>query len=283
MTRKPPVATIRSRRLAAILREERLAAGLSVAGIAALADLDPASVYRAEKPGCRLSPNNVKSLLQACGTDEEKIRHAVGLAKEAGQRGWWEDYRLSSDHATFVAMESEASAKAAWEPSIIPGLLQTAAYARTVISAGPDYLEPARVERLVRVREQRQKALLREDPLRLTTVIGEAALHCAVGTPALMRDQLAHLSGLARHPNVTVRVLRCGAGAHPGMTGPFAILRYPDSADPGVLYVESLAGALWVDKPAEVERAHRAFDRLAALSLSPDASIGLIAEVAVSV
>ena len=281
MKGKPAVPTVRSRRLAAILREKRLGSGLTATEAAHRADLSPATVYRAEEPACRLSPNNVKALLAVYGvTGQDEIRRIVALAREAATNGWWQAWDLSEHYAAFVALEAGAAEKIVWEPSLVPGLLQTAAYARAVIAAGPEYLPRGRLDKLVRVRAERQKALYREDPLRLSAVIDEAVLHRPVGTPAVMREQLAHLREAAQMPNVTVRVLPSSAGAHPAMTGPFQILRYPDVADHDVLYTESLAGPVWAEEPHDLERAHRAFSRLSALALTPGDSLSLIAAAA---
>jgi len=281
VTGGPPVKTVRSRRLAAILREKRRAAGLTPTEAARRADLSPATVYRAEEPACRPKPNNVKALLQVYGvTDPAEAARIITLAKEAARPGWWHQYDISQHYASFVALEAEAAAKLVWEPSLVPGLLQVPGYARAVIACGPDYLPPADVDKLVRVRAERQKILHREDPLRLTAVLDEAVLRRPAGTPAVMRDQLDYLRQAAGLPNVTVRVLPSGAGAHPAMTGPFAILRYPDPADHDVLYTESLAGPLYAEEPRDLERAHRAFCALSSLALSPRDSLGIIAAAA---
>ena len=283
MTKKEPVPTVRSRRLAATLRSARLAAGLSAAEAARRADVSDETVYRGEKPGCRLSPNNVKALLQVYAQrgaiSAAEIPMFVELAKEAARPGWWQDYRLSERLAMFVALEAEACDEHLWEPSRIPGLLQVPGYARAVIEAGADWLEPARVDDLVRVRMERQKVLVREDPLRVMAVIDESAVRHMIGGPALMREQLAHLRETAAMPNAVVRVLPSDAGAHPGMDGPFAILRYPDQSHPDVLYAETAAGGMAFENAADVERAHRAFSRLSALALAPGRSIDLIRTV----
>lgn len=282
MARSKPVATVRSRRLAVYLRSARQAAGLSFAAAAEASDLDDATIRRAEKPAeCRPQPNNVKAMLIAYGvTDAEEIRRIVDLAKQAAQPGWWNGFALSADHAAFVAAESEASAEMAWEPSLVPGLLQLPGYARVVIRSGPELLLPGQVERLVRVRTERQKVLVREDPLRLSVIIGEEALRRVVGTPALMREQLWHLAEAAMNGPAVIRVLPDSAGAHPAMSGPFAILRYDGDGDHDVLYCETLAGALYEEADEALERARRVFSHLETLALSPRESMDLTARYA---
>lgn len=276
-----PVRTIRLRRLASILREKRLAAGLSPEQAAARADVSRAWVYRAENAEARPQPNNVKAVLLACGvTDPEEIRQVVTLAKDAARPNWWESYALTRELAGLIALEAEACEKRVWEPSLVPGLLQVPGYAREVITSGPDYLDPERVEQLVRVRLERQKALWRENPLRVVAVIDEAVLRRVIGSEDVMREQLAHLAGMAEHPHVVVRVLRDRAGAHPGMTGPFTILRFPAEVDGDIVYCEGPAGAVYAEKPAELERSRRAFSQLSALALPPGETLDLLRETA---
>lgn len=279
--RKEQTPTVRSRRLAARLRELRDASGLSATVAGEKAYLSYNWVYRAEKPNCRPEPNNVAAILKVYGvTDEAEVRQLVELAKEASRPGWWDRYRLSADHATLVAFEAEAAAKKVWTPSLIPGLLQTPDYARAVIAAGPDDLKPRRITELVTMRGKRQAALRRDGPLQLAVIVDEAVLRRIVGGRDVMRAQLGHLFEMAHLPNVTVRVLPDGSGEHPGMAGPFTILRFPDPSDADVLFVESLAGNVYAEKAEDVERAHRVFARLETLSLDPGGSMDLVARFA---
>lgn len=280
--RKEQVPTVRSRRLASILREKRDASGLSVTVAAEKAYLAPSWVYRAEKANCRPEPNNVAAILRVYGvTDEDEIRYIADMAREASRPGWWDSYALTSDHAEFVAAEAEAAVKMVWEPCLVPGLLQLPAYARVVIASGPDVLTPGRVEELVRLRMERQRVLTREEPLRLTAVIEEAVLRRMVGTAALMREQLWHLAEIAHEGPAVIRILPDATGAHPAMRGPFTILRYADPAtDHDVMYCETLAGALYAETDEVAERGRRAFAHLETLALPVRESMDLVATYA---
>ena len=273
--------TVRSRRLAAILREKRRASGRKQKEVAAHLNRTVEWVCRTENPAtCRPSVGDVRALLAFYKvTDPAEVERVAAIAAEVRQPGWWHEYELSSKFATFVALEAEAHEAYVWEPSVIPGLLQTEAYARAVIASGPDWLSRDRVDALVRVRAQRQKILHAEDPLRVTAIIDEAVLRRVVGSKDLMREQLARVREAAAAPNVIVRVLPSCAGAHPGTTGPFIILRYADQDGHDVLYVESPAGGMYYEDTDDVQRAHRAFGRLASLSLAPGRSIDLIRTV----
>ncbi len=275
---------MRSRRLSGLLKQYRRTAGLDQAAVAAYIGHHKVWVSRVETPEwCRPSVGDVRALLTLYGvTAPDEADRVVRLAMEVRQPGWWQEFGLSEAHATFVALEAEAAGKRAWEKGFIPGLLQTEDYARAVIAAGPDDLDPGRVERLVRVRMERKKALHRPAPLRLHAVIGEAVLACPAGGRDVMAAQLRHLADAAAEPNVTVQVLPFAAGAHPGLSGSFTILEYPDPDDHDVLYCDTLAGAVYAEGPRDIARAYRVFSHLIAVSLSPHASIDLAAKYAAS-
>jgi len=94
-----------------------------------------------------------------------------------------------------------------------------------------------------------------------------------------MRRQLEHLIRASRWPNVTVQVLAFECGAHAGLTGPFAILEFPERTDPDVAYTESPGGMIYLEKDREVRSCAETFDRMRATALSPGASVELIQQV----
>lgn len=106
----------------------------------------------------------------------------------------------------------------------------------------------------------------------------EAALDLRVGGPAIMRAQMKHLIAMAELDNVTLQVVRSDVGAHPGVQGPFAILKFPDADDADTVYVETVAGELFVEDADEVDRFGNAFRKQAVVAESPEATIALIAE-----
>jgi hypothetical protein len=81
-------------------------------------------------------------------------------------------------------------------------------------------------------------------------------------------------------PHVTIQVVPFGAGAHPGMEGPFLILGFPEQADPDVVYVDSTSGGFFLELTPDVERYSLMFDHLRAAALKPDDSIDLVAQAA---
>src|SRR6185312_13800308 len=140
--------TVRSRRLAGILKEYRKASGLRQPEVAAYVGRISVGVARTETAAtCRPSVGDVRALLVLYGvTSPAEIEQVVDLARQVRETGWWHDYGLSDTHRSFVALESEAAGKRVWSDMFIPGLLQTEGYARAVITAGPDTLDDARVD-----------------------------------------------------------------------------------------------------------------------------------------
>src|SRR6266581_3197448 len=162
---------------------------------------------------------------------------------------------------------------------LIPGLLQTEDYARAVIRAGNVNAANEDTERGVALRMDRQPLLTRDGAPELWAVIDEAALRRGVGGPGLMRLQLDHLLEVSSMPNVTIQVLPFAAGAHPAMGNPFAILGFPERADPDVVYVHDLTSCLYVEDVEEVDRHNLIFNHLRATALSISDTAAFIATV----
>lgn len=117
-----------------------------------------------------------------------------------------------------------------YDPLVVPGLLQTEAYARAIVVGGPNELSAEQVDQRVAIRTERQQLLTRTtDPLRLWVVLDEAALRKKVGGAKVMREQLRCLLEMSELAKVTLQVITDEAGAHPGMTRPFTVLTFPRS------------------------------------------------------
>ncbi|WP_374227448.1 DUF5753 domain-containing protein [Streptomyces sp. AC512_CC834] len=126
---------------------------------------------------------------------------------------------------------------------LVPGLLQTEDYARAVIAQMRPDLTPDQVDALVKVRMERQAGRESgEHPATLWAVLDEAVLHRVIGSPAVMRQQCAHLVQAGEQPNVTVQFLPFSLGAHPGLYGPFVILTFPRPTAPLV----------WLENPNQL-------------------------------
>jgi len=274
--------TLRARRLAAELQRRREATGMSREEVARQLEWSTSTLFRIETGRNRPQPGNVRMLLELYGVTGPERDGLIQLTREARQPGWWHSFRdvLPNPYEVYIGLEAGAASIRNFEPIVVPGLLHTEDYARETFRNGPMELDPEEVERLLEVRMARQKILSRDDRPRLWAVIDEAVIHRIVGGAEVMRGQLRHLAEAARQGKTTVQVVPYRAGAHAGTTGPFVILDYTEATDPAVVYVETLAGDIYLEERSDVDRYTLAFDRLVAAALHPDDSVQLIEQVA---
>ena len=275
-------------RLTRELRRTRKDAGMTQDQVAAAIEWSLSKLIRIEGGGVSISISDLKSLLTLYRiTDEDHVEELVALARAARQRSWFTAFRdiTSPQYVTFVGYEAAASIIRQFEPTLIPGQLQTEEYARAVT------LEYAadRVDKLVEIRIRRQELL--EEPRRLFFfILDEAAIRRQVGAPTnpgIMRRQLRRLIETARQPNITLEIVPFSAGVHPGMKGSFTVLEFAGD-DEDILYLENARGggsnpsALLTGEDPQILQHRVAFERLREQSLGPKKSIELIAEVAES-
>lgn len=232
----------------------------------------------------RPNPRDIRDLCELYEADPHKREELETLAKEGREKeGWWHPYRtmVSQAYSTYIGLEAGASELLAFDPLVINGLLQTASYARAIVTDGPEELSAEQVEQRVQIRAERQQFLTRsDDPLRLWVVLHEAALRTVVGDDEIMREQLLYLLQMSALAKVTVQIVPFSAGAHPGVMGGFTILSFPEPEDPGAIYIENPAGELFLEEPAEVSRFKIAHQRLLAKALNSDDSRHLIKNTA---
>ncbi|MCZ2526196.1 helix-turn-helix domain-containing protein [Streptomyces sp. HB2AG] len=277
-----PNPTVRRRRLGGLLRRLREAAGLTLEEAAAHLECHKATVSRLELGRSGVRTRDLRQLLILYGvTDEERIEPYLKMAKQGRESGWWERHAdgLRPAYTDFIALEAEATEVRNYQPLLIPGLLQTPAYARAIIGAHPAVVTEKELERRVEVRLSRQALLTDGRGLRFWAVVGEGALRSAVGGRNVMREQLEHLLSAARLPNVDVQVLPCDVGEHPGGSGPFVILTFPLPEESHIVCEEGLLTSVYLDSVEEVKSYASAFDALRAAALSPRKSQDMIAEL----
>jgi transcriptional regulator with XRE-family HTH domain len=266
--------TVRRRRLALELRRLRESAKLTCEDVAERLECSASKISRVETGRVSVSPRDVRDMLQIYGVPQDQRESLVQLARDSRQKGWWHAYSdsIQPHFATYLGLESAASEIRIYEVSLIPNLLQTEDYARTVISAGMVTSPQDDIERQVELRMARQPTLTRPDPPKVWAVLDEAALRRRVGGAGLMRLQLEYLLELSELSNVSLQVIPFGGGAHPAMV-------FPERVDPDVVYLEDLTSALYVEDVDEVDRYNMFFNHLRATALSFDASAGLITSV----
>jgi hypothetical protein len=202
----------------------------------------------------------------------------MNLARESRQQGWWQSYELMG-LSTYIGLENGAASLKEYEGTVVPGLLQTADYARAMHRNNQPEMLPERIKQLIQVRLTRQLILTRADPPHLWAILGEAALRQSVGGPAIMRAQLDHLIRISTLPNVTLQILPFSKGANPSLSGSsFSIMRFAPPA-PNAVYTEVLFGWIYLERLSDVERYQMAFEVLSDAALKEEASKKFIAEL----
>jgi transcriptional regulator with XRE-family HTH domain len=268
--------TLRRRRLGGTLRKYRNDAGLSLERVAQAMGWDNSKLSRIETAKSRILPQDIEPLLKLYEvTDPEVIKGLEGLAKDAGKQGWWQTYGdvVALAYKDHLTLESDAESIHIYTPGLIPGLLQTGAYAREIIAATALTRTPEEVIALAEVRKMRQAILTRPPrPLKYWAVIHEAVLHQRFAAqPSLMREQLRHLLDMADLPNITIQIMPLSATPHPGVLGLFEVVRFPQPW-PTVVNLENIRGSYFVEGTEDVKIFETAFDRVVAAALPVDDS-----------
>jgi transcriptional regulator with XRE-family HTH domain len=277
---------VRRRRLAAELRGIRESKGKSGDAVAAALKWSPSKISRYELARTGLKPREVERLLDYYEITGARRALLLELAEDAARKGWWEEFAdsLSSDYQQFIALEHEASSIAMWHIEAVPGLLQTEAYARHVISSYSQVepIAPGMIERLVKVRMRRQQALTREPPLQLSVVLDESVLRRRIGDASVMDGQIKRLAYEADRPDITLQILPLDA-QHSVFAGSFVIFRFGPDDDAilqDVVSAEHLRNAFSVEGERETYLHRIAFRMLTDAALDPLASKALLLDMA---
>jgi len=267
--------TIRRRRLGVELRRHREAAGVTIDVVAERLGCSTSKVSRIETGHTSAASRDVQDMLDIYGVNDEIKNELVEIAREARQKGWWHPYSTVLSGA-YVGLEAAARSIRTYEQQVVPGLLQSEAYAIAMIRAARLGDTDQQIEQRVRVRMARQSLLIQDDPIDLRVVLDEAVMSRPVGGDDVMRDQLVRLIHAARLPNVTLQILPFAAGAHAGMDGTFAILEFEEDRDADVVFAENATGGLFLEKVEELRKYNSIFETIRASALDPEESIEMI-------
>ncbi len=283
----PASPTVRRRRLAAELRGIREDKGKSGDSVAAALRWSPSKISRYERARTGLRPREVARLLDYYQITGPRRELLLGLAEDAAQKGWWEEFTdsLSEDYQQFIGFEHEAASMAIWHVDVVTGLLQTEAYARHIISSYTriEPLPPGVIGRMVRVRMQRQQVLSRTE-LQLSVVLDESVLRRRVGDESLMYEQLQRLVREADRPNLTLQILPLDA-QHMVFGESFVIFGFQadsDATQQDVVITEQLRSSATLEGERETYLHRIAFQALSEAALSPAESRALIRDAAES-
>jgi transcriptional regulator with XRE-family HTH domain len=260
----PTAPTVLRMVLGKRLRQLREQAGVSFDEAARAIEVTPLTVRRMEKAEVGLRIPYVKELLRTYGVRDTETDDFLSLAREANRPGWWHKFRdvLPDWFSAYVSLESEAAVIRLYEPQYVPGLLQTHDYAAALLRVGFPNESPADVDRRVALRLTRQDLLAKPEAPAVWAILDETVLRRPVGGPEVMRAQIDRLAEATERPKVRIQIMRFAAGPHPGAYGPFHYFRFGFSELPDIVYTEGLAGAQYVDQPADVVTYLEVLDRM---------------------
>ncbi|WP_051773266.1 helix-turn-helix domain-containing protein [Saccharothrix sp. NRRL B-16314] len=244
--------SVRSRRLAYILKKLRSATGVSTDAVGEALGMSGSKISRIETSGMGIYLDDLEKLLDFYQVGRQQRVELLDLARHAEQRGLLRmtNQKLHEDWQTWADFEDEAGSLLHYQPLVIPGLLQTPEYARTLIRATGHTLSDHQVDALVASRMARQGLLSRSTPLKLDAIIEQSVLERPFGGPGAHTRQIRHLIDASEHPNITVRVIPTDAALHGGLSGPFVILEYDD--DPSLVLVENKVASLFIDEDEQI-------------------------------
>lgn len=259
----------------------RTSTGMTLKDAAELLDISVSGLSKIETAQQRVRVRELPAFFQVYGiTDEAKQGELLRLARDAAKTNWWQEYAgvIRDPLADYLSLEEDAAAIGVFNGLLVPGLLQTEAYARAVVEASREWQAADEIERFVGLRMQRQSVVRRDNPVRLWAVVTEGALRQIVGGQEVMVDQLQHLiESCTQAPHVTLQILPYTVGAHAGMDGGFAILSF--ATGPAVVCVENLTSTIYLEQEVEVGRYATTFDYLKSAALSPRQSLSKIRDI----
>lgn len=270
--------------LGARLRRLREASGISAEDAANAIRASRSKICRLELGRTGFKARDVGDLLTLYGVDDDAERATMlALTEHANAASWWQEYAdvVPSWLEQYLDLERVASLVRTYQVQYIPGLLQTADYARAVMSGSP-YASDLELERRVELRLRRQQILYAEDPVRLWAVIDEAALLRPIGGVDVMREQIRHLIETSRLHHVNIQVLPLSAGGHAAGGGCITMLRFSEAELADVVYLEQLLSSVYLSRPAESAHYRDVLNRLAAQAEHPNVAATTLERILVT-
>lgn len=273
--------TVRRRRLGQELRRLRELKNMTAEEVADRLLVSQSKISRLENGRRSISQRDVRDLCGVYEVDDKRIVESLmQMAKESRQQGWWHAFG-DIPYSVYIGLETDAASLRVYAAQVVPGLLQTQAYAQAVCLGAQPEVSAADIEKRVQVRMRRQERIHdMRHPLRLWAVLDESALRRQVGGRQTMVEQLERLNEVSQLPHVTVQVMPFSMGAHPGVNGPYAILEFPDVSDSSVVYLEGVTSDLYLEKTHDVQSYSVMYEHLRAEALNPDQTREFIENVA---
>jgi transcriptional regulator with XRE-family HTH domain len=270
--------TVRRRELGVLLRALRTERGWTVEQVAERLACSPSKVSRMETGQRGVNPRDIRDLAAIYELDDERSQQLEELAAEGKQTAWYQHRDLRAPR--YVGLEAAAETISDFGLGLVPGLLQTADYARAVLRINLPRLSDDVLEQRLHARLARQQLLVSEGGPRFEGLLEESVLYRPAASRLAMQAQLHRLVELSELPNVAIRVLPFDSGVLPSNNNKFVILTFARPDVPTVVFIEALTGDLYLDRPEDVETYQEAFRIMRTMAASTDRSRQLIAAAA---
>ncbi|WNI19394.1 helix-turn-helix domain-containing protein [Actinacidiphila sp. ITFR-21] len=281
LERRPDMgAKAMARVLGTYLRSLRESRGLTPAVAGGHIRAHASKISRMETAHVSLKTRDVEDLLSLYGVGQKERAEIAVLAQRSAQPDWWQPYgEVVPDWLQqLIGLERDAHVIRTYETQFVPGLLQTRAYAESVVLSGHRLAPPEEVRRRVDLRMERQRRMWEPGAPVLWALIDEGVLHRPVGGPQVMRDQLTYLLDVLRQPGVRLQIASYAASAAATPGASVTYLRFAQGFLPDVVYLEHMTSAVYLDRLEDLDRYRAALDELSALAATPAASRAMLEE-----
>jgi transcriptional regulator with XRE-family HTH domain len=271
--------TMRQRELSLRLRQLRAGKDLTVEQVAEQLLCSATKISRLETGARRASLRDVRDLCQLYQVNEQDAAQLMGLARQAREAGWWDQYNDLGAVGTYLGIEQEATAVTYYSMYFIHGFLQTADYARSVIKGINPQIDPPVLEERVNARMHRQQLIEQPDRPRVRILMDEAVLRRQVGGAEVMAGQLSKIAKIADEGKVIAQVIPFSSGSLASADSNFTLFEFDGPSLSRIIHVEGLTSNLYIERPADIERYRESLDHLRDAALSPRDSLVLITEI----
>jgi transcriptional regulator with XRE-family HTH domain len=238
-------------------------------------------ISRIELGRVAIKERDIADLLTLYGVAGEERIALLSLARQASRPAWWQRFAdvMPPWFQSYLGLEDAASLIRSYEVQFVPGLLQTADYARAVIELGHAGASAAEIDRRIQLRQSRQQVFGRDEPPQLWAVIDEAVLRRPIGSSDVMRAQLEALIEASRRPHIHLQIVSAGAVDRAAACAPFAILRFAEPEQPDVVYVEQPTDALYLDNRGDVDDYAIAMAYICTIASPPDQTATIVGKI----